>query len=83
MTSGTVTTSAVHNYSAADLVQIEDIIVSCPVSDSSPGGTKTYPVRSNVTAFTVLASNLTSTTFDVTLGVSGVAQSYVSGGTVV
>jgi len=83
MTSGTVTTSAAHNYTAGDLIQLEDIIVSCPKTDSSPGGTKTYPVRSNVTAFTVLASNLTSTTFDVTLGVSGVPQSYVSGGTVV
>jgi len=55
--------------------------LSCLASDSTVIGNKTYPVTSTTTQFTVEAANLTATTFQVDLGTSNTAQSYVSGGT--
>jgi len=72
---GKITTSGVHGRSAADLIEVDAITVSCPM------GSKTYPLSTNATtAFTVLASGLTDTTFQVTLGTSAIAQTYVKGG---
>ena len=76
-TGGDVTTAIPHARSVGDLVEIRDLLVSCPT------GNKTYPVISTSTAFTVEAANLTTTTFQVDIGTSGVAQTYVSGGEVV
>ena len=74
---GKITTDSVHGRIATDLVEVRDIAVTCPQ------GSKTYPLVSTTTAFTVLGTGLTATEFQVTLGTSSIAQSYVSGGTVV
>ena len=76
-TGGDITTSTAHARSVGDLVEVRDLLVSCP------SGNKTYPIHSTNTAFTVEAANLTGTTFQVDIGTSTVAQTYVSGGEVV
>ena len=71
-----VTTSAPHNRDVNELVELRDILVSCP------SGNKTYPIVSNTTSFTVLGSGLTGTAFEIDMGTSSTVHTYVSGGTV-
>jgi hypothetical protein len=77
LTGGDITTSTTHGRSVGDLIEVRDLLVSCPT------GNKTYPIHSTNTAFTVEAANLTTTDFQVDLGTSNTAQTYVSGGEVV
>jgi len=77
LTGGDITTSTTHARSVGDLIEVRDLLVSCPT------GNKTYPIHSTNTAFTVEAANLTTTDFQVDLGTSNTAQTYVSGGEVV
>ena len=72
-----VKTDGVHGNSDGDLVEIRNIEVACVL------GSKTYPLVSTTTAFTVLASFLTGNVFQVDLGTSAINHTYVSGGTVV
>ena len=69
-------TAVAHNRAVDDLVEIKDILVSCP------SGNKTYPVVTVTTQFIVLASGLTGEVFEVDLGASSTAHTYVSGGVV-
>ena len=71
-----VKTSLAHGNTDGDLVEIRDIQVDCIL------GSKTYPSVSNNTEFTVSATGLTGTAFEVNIGTSTIPQSYVSGGTV-
>jgi len=80
-TGADVTTALAHGRSSGELIEVSDVILSCLSSDSTVIGNKTYPVSSTTTQFTVEAPNLTGTTFQVDLGTSNTAQSYVSGGT--
>jgi hypothetical protein len=76
-TGADIVTSTNHGRASGDLIEVADVVVSCP------SGNKTYPVSSTTTAFTVEATNLTATDFQVNLGTSSIAQTYVNGGTLV
>ena len=67
-------TAVANGRAIDDLIEIRDIVVSCDT------GNKTYPVVTPSTGFTVLASGLTADTFEVQLGTSAIAHTYVSGG---
>ena len=69
-------TAVGHGRAVDDLVEIKDILVSCP------SGNKTYPVVNVQTQFAVLASGLTGEVFEVDLGASNTVTTYVSGGVV-
>jgi len=70
-------TAAAHGRTVGDMIEVENVNFTCSL------GAKTYPVTSNTTAFTVRSQNLSTTTFEVDIGTSGVTQTYVSGGIVV
>ena len=83
-TMGGATVQAInHGKSYGDLIEIDSVLMSCAQ------GNKTYPVNTFSTAhstaqqFTVLASGLTATEFEIDIGTSTTATTYVSGGTVV
>ena len=80
-TGADVTTALAHGRSSGDLIEVSDVVLSCLAPDSTVIGNKTYPVSTTTTQFTVESANLTGTTFQVDIGTSNVAQSYVSGGT--
>ena len=69
-------TAVANGRSVDDLVEIKDLLVSCP------SGNKTYPVVTTATNYVVLATGLTTTSFEVDLGISSTAHTYVSGGVV-
>ena len=75
-TSGDIVSATAHGRTIGDLIELRDIVMSCP------SGNKTYPIVSTNTAFTVEAANLSTTQFQVDLGTSSVAQTYVDGGIV-
>ena len=70
-------TAVGHGRTVGDMIEVENVNFTCSL------GSKTYPVTSNVTAFPVRSENLSTTTFEVHIGTSGVTQTYVSGGIVV
>jgi len=80
---GATVTAAAHGRSKGDLIAVNGAVLSCSM------GSKTYPVNSFSTAhstnqtFTVSANNVTTDTFEVFFGISAIATTYVSGGTIV
>ena len=69
-------TAPSHTRSVDDLIEIRDMVIDCSL------GQKTYPVTTPTTTVTVLATGLTANTFEVQLGTSAIAHTYVSGGVV-
>ncbi|MAV94263.1 MAG: hypothetical protein CMA31_01075 [Euryarchaeota archaeon] len=69
-------TAVANGRAIDDLIEIRDIIVSCDT------GNKTYPVVTITTNYTVEASGLTGTQFQVNLGASNTVHTYASGGVV-
>ena len=67
-------TAVANGMAIDDIIEIRNMTVSCDT------GNKTYPVVTPSTGFTVLASGLTADTFEVNLGTSSIAHTYVSGG---
>jgi hypothetical protein len=67
-------TAPSHGRSVDDRIEIRDMVIACTL------GTKTYPVTTPSTGFTVLGTGLTGDTFEVNLGTSAIAHTYVSGG---
>jgi len=69
-------TAVGHGRATDDLIEIRSMLISCSL------GNKTYPTTTPTTTQTVLASGLTADTFEVQLGTSSIAHTYVSGGVV-
>ena len=78
-----LTTATAHGRSVDDVVEIRGLVLGCPM------GSKTYPVsdftqgHSANQSFAVRSQNLTASTFEIFLGTSAIAQTYVKGGTVI
>ncbi|SVA33728.1 uncharacterized protein METZ01_LOCUS86582, partial [marine metagenome] len=78
-----LTTAVSHGRSVDDVVEIRGLVLTCPM------GSKTYPVtdftqgHSTNQTFAVRTQNLTASTFEIYLGTSAVAQTYVKGGVVI
>ncbi len=69
-------TAVGHGRAVDDLIEIRNMVIDCSL------GQKTYPVTTPTTTVTVLATGLTANTFEVQLGTSAIAHTYVSGGVV-
>jgi len=80
---GATVTATAHGKDKGDLVAVDGVVLSCAM------GSKTYPVNNFSTlhstnqAFSVSATNLTTDTFEVSFGMSAIAHTYVSGGTII
>jgi len=78
-----LTTAVSHGRTVGDVVEIRGLVLTCPM------GSKTYPVtdftqgHSTNQTFAVRTQNLTASTFEIYLGTSAVAQTYVKGGVVI
>jgi hypothetical protein len=73
----TITVSQNHNFNVGMGVSISNLIFSC----SSGGGVAAFPSGNNGYVFEV-ANILSSTSFEVYVGISSIQHTYVSGGTV-